>query len=114
MLWNKPYQTHKIDYKKNETRVQSSIFSSKQCIGIGGYSTVYKVELPTGWIVAVQKLHSSEDGYIYDWFESFQKQDSCFHTDKASQYRQVLWLQFICRELIFGLSLWKREASETF
>ncbi|RVW75961.1 MDIS1-interacting receptor like kinase 2 [Vitis vinifera] len=39
----------------------------KQCIGTGGYGTVYKAELPT---------------------------------DKASQYRQALWLQFICRELI--------------
>ncbi|KAL6329856.1 hypothetical protein AAG906_037956 [Vitis piasezkii] len=48
-------------------------FSSKQCIGIGGYGTVYKAELPT---------------------------DSCFNTDKASQHRQALWLQFIFRELI--------------
>ncbi|RVW76010.1 MDIS1-interacting receptor like kinase 2 [Vitis vinifera] len=30
-------------------------FSSKQCIGTGGYGTVYKAELPTGRVVAVKK-----------------------------------------------------------
>ncbi|KAL6329305.1 hypothetical protein AAG906_016197 [Vitis piasezkii] len=41
-------------------------FSSRQCIGTGGYGTVYKAELPTGRIVAVKKLHSSEDGDMAD------------------------------------------------
>eukprot|EP00261_Vitis_vinifera_P037843 XP_019079086.1 PREDICTED: probable leucine-rich repeat receptor-like protein kinase At1g35710 [Vitis vinifera] len=41
-------------------------FSSKQCIGTGGYGTVYKAELPTGRVVAVKKLHSSEDGDMAD------------------------------------------------
>ncbi|RVW74606.1 MDIS1-interacting receptor like kinase 2 [Vitis vinifera] len=41
-------------------------FSSKQCIGTGGYGTVYKAELPTGRVVAVKKLHSSQDGDMAD------------------------------------------------
>ncbi|XP_034702046.1 MDIS1-interacting receptor like kinase 2-like [Vitis riparia] len=41
-------------------------FSSKQCIGTGRYGTLYKAELPIGWVVAVKKLHSSEDGYMAD------------------------------------------------
>ena len=41
-------------------------FSSKQCIGIGGYGTVYKAELPTGRVVAMKKPHSSQDGDMVD------------------------------------------------
>ncbi|KAF6141749.1 hypothetical protein GIB67_027927 [Kingdonia uniflora] len=37
-------------------------FSDEHCIGIGGYGSVYKAELSTGQIVAIKKLHASEDG----------------------------------------------------
>ncbi|KAL6329319.1 hypothetical protein AAG906_016211 [Vitis piasezkii] len=59
----------KIEEEKNQVSRSrwDRQFQFKQCIGTGGYGTVYKAELPT---------------------------------DKASQYRQALWLQFICRELI--------------
>ncbi|XVE68365.1 hypothetical protein DITRI_Ditri09bG0062400 [Diplodiscus trichospermus] len=36
-------------------------FSSSCCIGSGGYGNVYKGVLPTGRVVAVKKLHQSED-----------------------------------------------------
>ncbi|WRX12575.1 Protein kinase domain - like 10, partial [Theobroma cacao] len=36
-------------------------FSSTYCIGSGGYGNVYRVVLPTGRVVAVKKLHQSED-----------------------------------------------------
>uniref|UniRef100_A0A7N2M8P6 non-specific serine/threonine protein kinase n=2 Tax=Quercus lobata TaxID=97700 RepID=A0A7N2M8P6_QUELO len=37
-------------------------FDYKHCIGVGGYGIVYKVELSTGQVVAVKKLHPlSED-----------------------------------------------------
>ncbi|CAL5330086.1 unnamed protein product [Camellia sinensis] len=39
-------------------------FNSKYCIGLGGYGTVYKAELPSGQVVAVKKLHSSHDGEL--------------------------------------------------
>ena len=41
-------------------------FNSKNYIGTGGYGTVYKAELPTGPIVAVKKLHSTQDGEMAD------------------------------------------------
>ncbi|GAA0168945.1 hypothetical protein LIER_40680 [Lithospermum erythrorhizon] len=36
-------------------------FNSQYCIGQGGYGSVYKAGLPTGQVVAVKKLHNSED-----------------------------------------------------
>ena len=44
----------------------TSNFSLKQCIGTGGYDTVYKAELPTGRVVAMKKPHSSQDGDMVD------------------------------------------------
>ncbi|WKA00321.1 hypothetical protein VitviT2T_018687 [Vitis vinifera] len=41
-------------------------FSSKQCIGTGGFGSLYKTEMPIGRVVAVKKLHSSEDGDMTD------------------------------------------------
>ncbi|XP_065860047.1 MDIS1-interacting receptor like kinase 2-like [Euphorbia lathyris] len=37
-------------------------FNSKYCIGVGGSASVYKAELQTGQVVAVKKLHQSENG----------------------------------------------------
>ncbi|KAI3941532.1 hypothetical protein MKW92_007323 [Papaver armeniacum] len=49
-------------------------FDAKYCIGTGGYGTVYKVELPTSQVVAVKKLHSSdEDSEIFD-LKSFESE----------------------------------------
>ncbi|KAI3872988.1 hypothetical protein MKW92_025137, partial [Papaver armeniacum] len=42
-------------------------FDTKYCIGAGGYGSVYKANLSTGQVVAVKKLHSSdEDSNIID------------------------------------------------
>ena len=37
-------------------------FNSKYCIGVGGYGSVYKADLPTGQVVAVNKIHPLPDG----------------------------------------------------
>ncbi|CAL5384361.1 unnamed protein product [Camellia sinensis] len=39
-------------------------FNAKHCIGVGGYGTVYKAKLPSGQVVAVKKLHSSQVGEL--------------------------------------------------
>ncbi|GMP35872.1 hypothetical protein CsSME_00008169 [Camellia sinensis var. sinensis] len=36
-------------------------FSTKHCVGEGGCGTVYRVDLPSGQVVAVKKLHESPD-----------------------------------------------------
>lgn len=36
-------------------------FSSNYCIGEGGYGSVYKAQLPNGMVVAVKKLHETEN-----------------------------------------------------
>ncbi|RZC68078.1 hypothetical protein C5167_031332 [Papaver somniferum] len=38
-------------------------FDTKYCIGTGGYGSVYKAELSTGQVVAVKKLHSSDEDF---------------------------------------------------
>ncbi|XP_026434754.1 probable leucine-rich repeat receptor-like protein kinase At1g35710 [Papaver somniferum] len=49
-------------------------FDTKYCIGAGGYGSVYKVDLSTGQVVAVKKLHSSdEDSEIVD-LKSFENE----------------------------------------
>ena len=35
-------------------------FDIRYCIGVGGYGSVYRAQLPTGKVVAVKKLHGSE------------------------------------------------------
>ncbi|KAF6140575.1 hypothetical protein GIB67_013868, partial [Kingdonia uniflora] len=41
-------------------------FDTKHCVGTGGYGSVFKAELPTGQVVAVKKIHSSQDDEIAD------------------------------------------------
>ncbi|KAI3865963.1 hypothetical protein MKX03_036822 [Papaver bracteatum] len=36
-------------------------FDTKYCVGTGGYGSVYKAKLSTGQVVAVKKLHPSDD-----------------------------------------------------
>ncbi|RZC85028.1 hypothetical protein C5167_047813 [Papaver somniferum] len=48
-------------------------FDTKYCIGTGGYGSVYKAELSTGQVVAVKKLHPSDEdseGFELKSFES--------------------------------------------
>nr|XP_023877680.1 probable leucine-rich repeat receptor-like protein kinase At1g35710 isoform X3 [Quercus suber] len=47
-------------------------FDPKYCIGVGGYGSVYKAELPTGQVIAVKKFHPLEDEGIanLDSFEN--------------------------------------------
>ncbi|KAF6162109.1 hypothetical protein GIB67_008238 [Kingdonia uniflora] len=50
----------KIDVKEDQEEIQKDF--PGHCIGRGGYGSVYKVELLTGQVVAVKKLHPLEDG----------------------------------------------------
>ncbi|PPD76730.1 hypothetical protein GOBAR_DD26344 [Gossypium barbadense] len=49
-------------------------FSSDYCIGSGGYGSVYKAALPTGQVVAVKKLHQSEDSILINNLKAFESE----------------------------------------
>ncbi|RZC68088.1 hypothetical protein C5167_031347 [Papaver somniferum] len=49
-------------------------FDPKYCFGTGGYGSVYKAELPTGQVVAVKKLHPSEDDSEISDLKSFESE----------------------------------------
>ncbi|MBA0753709.1 hypothetical protein Gogos_022067, partial [Gossypium gossypioides] len=49
-------------------------FSSDYCIGSGGCGSVYKAALPTGQVVAVKKLHRSEDNILINNLKSFESE----------------------------------------
>ncbi|MBA0756241.1 hypothetical protein Gogos_021971, partial [Gossypium gossypioides] len=51
-------------------------FSSIYCIGSGGYGTVYKAALPIGQVVAVKKLHQSEDSMLNNNLKAFESEIS--------------------------------------
>ncbi|KAI3843495.1 hypothetical protein MKX03_008368 [Papaver bracteatum] len=49
-------------------------FDAKYCIGTGGYGSVYKAELSTGQVVAVKKLHSSDEDSEISYLKSFKSE----------------------------------------
>ncbi|XP_026434829.1 probable leucine-rich repeat receptor-like protein kinase At1g35710 isoform X1 [Papaver somniferum] len=49
-------------------------FDTNYCIGAGGYGSVYKAELSTGQVVAVKKLHSSDEGSEVIGLKSFESE----------------------------------------
>ncbi|MFQ6646568.1 hypothetical protein Gotur_020106, partial [Gossypium turneri] len=49
-------------------------FSSDYCIGSGGYGSVYKAALATGQVVAVKKLHRSEDNILINNLKAFESE----------------------------------------
>ncbi|WKA00339.1 hypothetical protein VitviT2T_018701 [Vitis vinifera] len=61
-------------------------FSSKQCIDTGRYGTLYKTEMPIGRVVAVKKLHSSEDGDMAD-LKAFKSE---IHTLTHIRHRNII------------------------
>ena len=66
-------------------------FSSKHCIGTGGYGTVYKAELPNGQVVAVKKLHysSDQDGGDMADFKAFKSE---IHALTQIRHRNIVKL----------------------
>ncbi|KAK9019808.1 hypothetical protein V6N11_054316 [Hibiscus sabdariffa] len=49
-------------------------FRSDYCIGMGGYGAVYKATLPTGQVVAVKKLHQSEESLLLNNLKAFESE----------------------------------------
>ncbi|XP_026398360.1 probable leucine-rich repeat receptor-like protein kinase At1g35710 isoform X2 [Papaver somniferum] len=71
-------------------------FDTKYCIGTGGYGSVYKAELSTGQIVAVKKLHSSdEDSEILD-LKSFERE---VHALTEIRHRNIVKLFGFCSNI---------------
>ncbi|KAL6327616.1 hypothetical protein AAG906_022029 [Vitis piasezkii] len=67
-------------------------FNSKNCIGTGGYGNVYKAELPTGRVVAVKKLHSTQDGEMAD-LKAFKSE---IHALADIRHRNIVKLYGFC------------------
>ncbi|KAI3934967.1 hypothetical protein MKW92_052729 [Papaver armeniacum] len=68
-------------------------FDIKYCIGAGGYGSVYKAELSTGQVVAVKKLHpSDEDSEILD-LKSFESE---VHALTEIRHRNIVKLLGFC------------------
>ncbi|CAL5386374.1 unnamed protein product [Camellia sinensis] len=67
-------------------------FNARHCVGVGGYGTVYKAKLPSNQVVAVKKLHSSQDGDLAD-LKSFTS-EICALTE--IRHRNVIKLYGFC------------------
>ncbi|XP_022762087.1 MDIS1-interacting receptor like kinase 2-like [Durio zibethinus] len=68
-------------------------FSSNKCIGSGGYGTVYKAALPIGEVVAVKKLHQSEDSMICSNLKAFESE---IHALSEIRHRNIVKLYGFC------------------
>ncbi|XP_022752331.1 MDIS1-interacting receptor like kinase 2-like [Durio zibethinus] len=65
-------------------------FSSNNCIGSGGYGAVYKAALPIGEVVAVKKLHQSEDSMISNNLKAFESE---IHALSEIRHRNIVKLK---------------------
>ncbi|KAK4573503.1 hypothetical protein RGQ29_031456 [Quercus rubra] len=86
-------------------------FDDKQCIGVGGYGSVYRAELPTGQVVAVKKFHGLRDDNIAN-LKSFTSE---IHALTEIRHRNIVKLHGFCShqrhsflvyEFLEGGSLW--------
>ncbi|XP_026431298.1 MDIS1-interacting receptor like kinase 2-like [Papaver somniferum] len=71
-------------------------FDAKYCIGAGGYGSVYKAELSTGQVVAVKKLHSSDEESEISDLKSFESE---VHALTEIRHRNIVKLFGFCSNL---------------
>ncbi|KAI3837166.1 hypothetical protein MKW92_011816 [Papaver armeniacum] len=71
-------------------------FNTKYCIGTGGYGSVYKAKLSTGQVVAVKKLHSSEEDFEKSDLRSFESE---VHALTKIRHRNIVKLFDFCSNL---------------
>ncbi|RZC51423.1 hypothetical protein C5167_019851, partial [Papaver somniferum] len=76
-------------------------FDAKYCIGVGGYGSVYKAEISTGQVVAVKKLHSSNEGSEKIDLKSFESE---VHALTEIRHRNIVKLFGFCSSLERGIS----------
>ncbi|KAI3897653.1 hypothetical protein MKX03_003340 [Papaver bracteatum] len=77
-------------------------FDTKYCIGTGGYGSVYKAKLSTGQVVAVKKLHSSDEySEVYD-LRSFEREVQAL---TKIRHRNIVKLFGFCSNLERRISL---------
>ncbi|XP_026398407.1 MDIS1-interacting receptor like kinase 2-like [Papaver somniferum] len=68
-------------------------FDAKYCIGTGGYGSIYKAELSTGQVVAVKKLHSSDEVSDLSDLKSFESE---IHALTEIRHRHIVKLLGFC------------------
>ncbi|OAY55489.2 hypothetical protein MANES_03G126200v8 [Manihot esculenta] len=85
-------ESRKKDMKYENIVKATEDFNSKYCIGVGGYGIVYKAVLPTGRVVAVKKLHQSQNEEVTD-FKAF-KSEICVLMN--IRHRNIVKLHGFC------------------
>ncbi|OMO87270.1 hypothetical protein COLO4_20714 [Corchorus olitorius] len=68
-------------------------FRFNYCIGSGGYGNVYKAVLPIGEVVAVKKLHQSEDDMLVKNLKAFEREIQAL---TEIRHRNVVKLHGFC------------------
>ncbi|KAL4291864.1 hypothetical protein GQ457_14G019340 [Hibiscus cannabinus] len=71
-------------------------FSSEYCIGSGGYGTVYKAALPTDQVIAVKKLHQSENNMLISNSKDFRSEIVAL---SEIRHRNIVQMYGLCSHL---------------
>ncbi|XP_028077174.1 probable leucine-rich repeat receptor-like protein kinase At1g35710 [Camellia sinensis] len=92
-------------------------FNTNHCVGVGGYGTVYRVELPSGQVVAIKKLHNSQDDelvVVKSFMSEIQALRKIRHRNIVKLYGFCShpWHLFLVYEFLEGGSLRKILSSE--
>ncbi|XVF36723.1 hypothetical protein REPUB_Repub19eG0082700 [Reevesia pubescens] len=129
-IWDKEYESREAQTENPFTiwcydgnRGHSDInkategFDTKHCVGVGGFGSVYKAELPTGEVLAIKELHTPPEGGVINlkaFTSEIQALTEIRHRNIVKLYGFCLHPQycFLAYEFFKGGSLEKLISSE--